>query len=115
MENVYEKRVAYMLDVYMERTNIKWEDLKYLILKDKNALDFFDKEFIEYADLREAANVLIGLTLLKKVDKEDLKSKIDIGKREERIIELLKSEKIEFLEDENFLEDFYEYTKHIKC
>lgn len=110
----YNKRIAKMLEIYLDRTGLEWEDIKYLILKNKDVITFFDEGFIKYSNIKLAAHNLIALTLSKDLREIEWEAKIDLGIREKTLLDLMRSSRIEFLIDENFLEKFYPYTKYFK-
>lgn len=112
--NNYKKRIARMLDIYLYRTGFKWEDLKYLILKNKDVLSFFDERFIKWTNINEAAHNLIALTLLKDLKNLNWSSRINLDGTERKVLDFLKTDELPFLVREDFLEDFHEYTKNIK-
>ncbi|WP_275373607.1 hypothetical protein [Clostridium tertium] len=113
MKDNYKERVAKMLGIYLYRTGFEWEDLKYLILKNEDAVSFFDERFIKWTNIHEAAHNLISLTLLKDLENIAWYSKINLDGTEKKVLELLKTDNLKFLIREDFLEDFYEHTNKV--
>lgn len=114
MKEIYNQRVGQILDIYIQRTGIKWEDIKLLILKNKYALSLLEEDYVEFANAYQAANKLIGITLMRDVSDSDLKDKINYDEEDCKIIELLKDDKFEFIKPPNYLEKFKNYIPSLK-
>lgn len=108
----YKKRVAQMLDIYIDRTNLKWDQLKCLILKNATAIENFNIEHVMYSRISEAANSLIEISLLRNLEEESLNSKITLTDEDNYLISLLSSDKYKFKVSENYLDDFIPYMKN---
>ena len=59
----------------------------------------------EGANLTNGANILIGVTLLKKINEDDLYSIMPLTERDKQIIDLMDNEKFNYLVDENSLDE----------
>ncbi|EOR19984.1 hypothetical protein A500_19269 [Clostridium sartagoforme AAU1] len=111
MKNIYEKKVAKVLDIYMKRTGIKWDDLKNLILKNETAIENLDEKYLKYTNSYIAANELIKVTLLRDIGNEDLDVDLHLRDEDNELIELLKSEKLEFKISKDYLDKFKIYCE----
>ncbi|WP_275373609.1 hypothetical protein [Clostridium tertium] len=112
MENDYEKKVAKILDIYMERTGIKWYDLKNLILKNETAIENLDEKYLKYTNPYIAANELIKVTLLRDIGNEDLDAGFDLRDEDKALIQLLESEEFEFKIFKDYLDKFKSYCEY---
>ncbi|MBE6087902.1 hypothetical protein OYT88_20440 [Sporolactobacillus sp. CQH2019] len=112
MKNIYEKKVAKVLNIYMKRTGIKWDDLKNLILKNETAIENLDEKYLKYTNSYIAANELIKVTLLRDIGNEDLDVDLHLRDEDNELIELLKSEKLEFKISKDYLDKFKIYCEY---
>ena len=62
-EKEFNKKIAYIIKIYMERTTLDFETAKKLLLKNQRALNLFKEPHIRYCDIYVTANILIGVTL----------------------------------------------------
>lgn len=112
MENIYEKKVAKVLDIYMERTGIEWDDLKNLILKNETAIENLDEKYLKYTNPYIAANELIKVTLLRDIGNEELDVGFNLRDEDTELIQLLRSEKFEFKISKDYLDKFKIYCEY---
>ena len=105
IEKEFNKKIAYIIKIYMKRTTLDFETIKKLLLKNQKALNLFKEPYIRYCDIYITANILIGVTLLKKINEDDLYSIMPLTERDKQIIDLMDNEKFNYLVDENSLDE----------